>query len=170
MLKTNKRTHTICLYVQNKPGVLIRISLVFARRGYNIDSLIASPTQNPRFSFITIVAGGDETGIHNILKQLYKLVDVLTVNDITDKNVIQRELVLFKIKMTEQTQREVLQIAQSLHCTVLDVNKTSVILEASGEEKRIERLKKTFRLFPVVEFMRTGKVVMNYEENEKNEE
>ena len=102
--------HSISLYVSNKPGVLIRIALVFSRRGYNIDSLVVSETEDPRFSRMNIVAQGDRTTLEQILKQLNKLVDVIHARDYSYEEVIQKELALFKIDCLPERRTEAFQV------------------------------------------------------------
>jgi acetolactate synthase-1/3 small subunit len=104
----NNDKHTISLYVANKPGVLIRIALVFARRGYNIDSLVVSEGHDPSFSHMTISATGDRKTLDQILKQLNKLVDVVHAKDHTEDTVIEREMALVKIKCPAEKRAEVL--------------------------------------------------------------
>jgi acetolactate synthase-1/3 small subunit len=100
--ETGYRKHTISLLVANRPGVLIRISLVLARRGYNIDSLVVSPASDPSFSMMNIVASGDEKTLDQILKQLNKLIDVVHASDRTGENIIQRELALIKLSCADE--------------------------------------------------------------------
>ena len=99
----NKKQHNISLYVNNKPGVLIRIALVFARRGYNIDSLVVSGSNDPDFSRMTITATGDPDTLNLMLKQLNRLVDVVYAQDLTDLPVLKKELALFKVRNTDET-------------------------------------------------------------------
>ncbi|MFW6313889.1 MAG: acetolactate synthase small subunit, partial [Spirochaetota bacterium] len=113
--------HTISLYVANKPGVLIRIALVFARRGYNIDSLVVSAAPDPDFSTMNIVASGDRKTLDQILKQLNKLVDVVHATDRTNDDVIHREMALMKIHCEPELRGEVLQLAKALDCDTVDL-------------------------------------------------
>lgn len=152
--------HTISLYVANKPGVLIRISLVFARRGYNIDSLIVSPSSDPDFSVMNIVARGDQKVLDQILKQLNKLVDVVHASDRTGEDIIQREFALLKIHCEDEVRSELLQLAHALDCAIVDLGSRYVMLEVSGETERLDAIQGVFDRFGVMEMIRTGKVFM----------
>ena len=154
------KKHTISLFVANKPGVLIRVGLVFTRRGYNIDSLVVSAGSDPRFSRMNIVATGDQKVLDQILKQLNKLVDVVSAKDRTDDDIIQKELALFKISCMGQSRLEVLQIGNALNSTVLDVSENSVILEIEGNSERINSVYEVLHGFGIIELVRTGKVLM----------
>lgn len=155
------KRHTISLFVANKPGVLIRISLVFARRGYNIDSLVVSSGSDPRFSTMNIVARGDAKVLDQILKQLNKLVDVVSAKDRTDEDIIQKELALFKVGCTGAPRFEVLQLAGSMECEVVEVSENAVILETVGDSERIDSVYKVLEGYGVIELVRTGKVLMS---------
>lgn len=156
----NTRKHVISLLVANKPGVLIRISLVFARRGYNIDSLVVSESTDPNFSTMSIVATGDQVVLDQILKQLNKLVDVVSARDRTGEDIIQRELSLIKIRCGGQQRLEVLQLAHGLGCEAVDVGEESVILQSQGESERLDNVARVLGPYGLLEVMRTGKVLM----------
>lgn len=152
--------HTISLYVANKPGVLIRIALVFARRGYNIDSLVVSESNDPNFSTMNIVASGDKKVLDQILLQLNKLVDVVHASDRTGEDIIQREMILMKIQCGPERRPEVLQIAHALGCETLDVSENSITFQAVGETEQIENVRAVLAPYGVRELVRTGKVLM----------
>jgi acetolactate synthase-1/3 small subunit len=154
------RTHILSLLVNNKPGVLIRIALVFARRGYNIDSLVVSPAKDPNYAMMNIVAVGDEKVLDQILKQLNKLVDVLHASDRTGQDIVQRELALFKLKCSIQERSVVLQLAHALDCDVVDVGEGAIILQATGDSERIDGAYRVFESYGMEEMIRTGKVLM----------
>lgn len=154
------RKHTISLLVANRPGVLIRIALVFARRGYNLDSLVVSPASDPAFSMMNIVASGDEKTLDQILKQLNKLVDVVHASDRTGEDIIQRELCLIKISCTSTERSEVLQLAHALKCEVVDLDDTSVTMQVSGTSEHLDSVNRVFADYDVIELVRTGKVLM----------
>lgn len=154
------RKHTISLLVANRPGVLIRIALVFARRGYNLDSLVVSPASDPAFSMMNIVASGDEKTLDQILKQLNKLIDVVHASDRTGEDIIQRELCLIKIGCTASERTEVLQLAHALKCDVVDLDDTSVTMQASGTSEHLDSVNHVFSDYNVIELVRTGKVLM----------
>jgi acetolactate synthase-1/3 small subunit len=158
--QTDIRKHTISLLVANKPGVLIRISLVFARRGFNIDSLVVSESQDPDFSVMNIVASGDSKTLDQIIKQLTKLVDIVRVRDRTIDDTLQRELALFKLRTDAHSRVEILQIAQSLNCETIEIGLGSIILQAQGNSETIDGLTRVLRPFGIIEIVRTGKVLM----------
>ena len=160
MSQTTETRHTISLRVANKPGVLIRIALVFSRRGYNIESLVVSPSKDQRYSNMNIVAGGDEQGLDQILKQLNKLVDVLHATDRTGEDIIRHETALFKLQSDVQSRGELLQLAHALRCDIIEVGKQHIILEATGESKQLDNILTVLRSYPIVEMIRTGKILM----------
>ena len=152
--------HTISLYVANKPGVLIRIALVFARRGYNIDSLVVSPSHDPDFSTMNIVATGDRKTLDQILKQLNKLIDVVHATDRTNDDVIHRELALIKVHCEPDMRGEVLQLAKALDCDTVDLGERSVTIEATGNSEKLDAVGRVFERYGVLELIRTGKVLV----------
>ena len=156
----NIQSHTISLLVNNKPGVLIRISLVFARRGYNIDSLVVSETTDPEFSRMTITAMGDPNTLVNIINQLNKLVDVIHATDHTSDVVVERELAMFKVHCPTKTRTEVLQILDHFKARSVDISPDTVMLEVTGTSEKIDALRLMLEGYGIVEMMRTGKVIM----------
>ena len=160
MKPTEQSRHTLSLRVSHKPGVLIRVALVFSRRGYNIDSLVVSAAQDPRFALTTIVATGDEAGLEQVLKQLNKLVDVVHATDHTGEDLIQRELAMLKLECTPANRPEILQLANAVNCTVLEIGEETLILQVANDPARIDDIVRLFKLFGTVEAIRTGKVLM----------
>lgn len=154
------KKHTLSLYVANKPGVLIRIAHVFARRAYNVDSLVVSPSADPDFSRMNIVASGDEKVLDQILKQLNKLVDVVHASDRTNDDVIHRELALIKIHCEPDMRGEVLQLAKALDCDTVDLGESSVTIEATGRTDKLDSVSRVFARYGVLEMIRTGKVLI----------
>ncbi len=154
------RKHIISLYVSNKPGVLIRVALVFARRGYNIDSLVVSEGHDPDFSHMTITARGEEKGLGQILSQLNKLVDVVHATDHTGDDILRRELALIKVRCTAQNRAEILQIAQMFQCEALHLTDGALTLQAAGEPERIDALHRLLGGFGILEMVRTGHVLI----------
>lgn len=152
--------HTLSLYVANKPGVLIRIALVFARRGYNIDSLVVSPAPDPRFSTMNIVASGDAKVLDQILKQLNKLVDVVHASDRTGEDVIHRELALLKVHCEPDSRGEILQLAKALDCATVDLSDRSVTIEVTGKTDKLDAVERVFERYGVSEMIRTGKILI----------
>jgi acetolactate synthase-1/3 small subunit len=154
------KKHTISLYVSNKPGVLIRIALVFARRGYNIDSLVVSESNDPAFSTMNIVATGEERGLDQILKQLNKLVDVVHATDRTGEDIIQRELALIKVHCDPDVRSEVLQLAHALDCRPVDLDRHHVTFEIAGSSDELDGVNTVLEPYGVLEMIRTGKILM----------
>ena len=157
---TTEKKHIISLLVSNKPGVLIRIALVFARRGYNIDSLVVSPSPDPAFSIMNIGATGDSHTLDRILKQLNKLVDVCSARDRTDEDIIERELAIIKLRCNAKVRTDILQIAQAFSCEVVDLRDTSVIFQVSGTTEKLDAVNKIFEPYGIMEWVRTGKLLM----------
>lgn len=157
----SEEKHTISLLVANKPGVLIRISLVFARRAYNIDSLVVSPSYDQQYSSMTIVATGDKKVLDQILKQLNKLVDVIHATDRTGDDAIHREMALLKIHCDAAQRAEILQLAAALHCEAVDVNESTIILEMTGTSQNLDNINQVMEPFGMLEMVRTGKVLMS---------
>jgi acetolactate synthase-1/3 small subunit len=152
--------HSLSLYVANKPGVLNRITQVFSRRGYNIDSLVVSETQNPDFSQMNIVASGEARTLEQIIKQLNKLVDVIHAKDYSNSDVIQKELALIKINCGPERRTEALQIAEAFKAKTQDLSAETLILEVTGSTEKLDALKTMLEPFGIREMVRTGKVIM----------
>ncbi len=155
-----QKKHVISLKVSNKPGVLIRIALVFSRRGYNIDSLVVSESQDPRFSMMSITASGDPDTLHLILAQLNKLVDVVHAQDYTDSDILQKELGLIKISCSAEQRNQALQIAQVFKAKTIDVGQESLIFEISGQSEKLDAFQKVLVPFGILEVVRSGKLLM----------
>jgi acetolactate synthase-1/3 small subunit len=156
----NHDKHTISLYVSNKPGVLIRIALVFARRGYNLDSLVVSEGHDPAFSHMTISATGDRKTLDQILKQLNKLVDVVHAKDHTEDPVIEREMALMKVRCPADKRAEILQMAHVFQCETIDLTHETVTFQVTGETAKLDNVHTMFDPFGVMEMVRTGKVLI----------
>lgn len=160
--------HTISLLVRNKPGVLVRVSLVFSRRGYNMESLVVSPAltvagtdaQPGEFSRMTITCSGDPDTLEQIIKQLEKLIDVVHAIDHTGQAVIESELALVKIKVGLKERTEVLQIAENFKAKVVDFGVESVILRCSGETEKLDVFVGLLKPFGIIELVRSGKILM----------
>jgi len=160
LLISRDDTHTLSVYVSNKPGVLARIAQVFARRGYNIDSLVVSPSVEGKFSRMTITAIGNPEGLDQIIAQVNKLVDVIHCVDHTGENAVERELALIKIGLNAGERAEALQVAEHFKCKTVDLTETSVILMATGDTDKVDALVKMMGNYRIIELVRTGKVVM----------
>ena len=152
--------HTISVYVANRPGVLARIAQVFARRGFNIDSLVVSPSSDGRYSRMTIAAQGSEEGLEQIILQLSKLVDVMRcVDHAMDTSVI-REMALIKLRVDPLQRTEALQICEHFAGKTVDMTETSMIIMMNGNSEKLDACINMLRKFDLVELVRTGKVVM----------
>ncbi|MCF0225650.1 MAG: acetolactate synthase small subunit [Fibrobacter sp.] len=152
--------HSISLLVANRPGVLVRIALVFSRRGYNIDSLVVSPTLDPSFSRMNIIARGNPDILMQIIKQLEKLVDVVHAKDHTGTNAVEKELALIKVRCAAEQRTEILQLCDHFHANTVDMTETSVIVQITGNSMKVDTLRSLLQKFEIVEYIRTGKVIM----------
>jgi acetolactate synthase-1/3 small subunit len=144
--------------VQDKPGVLNRVSSMFRRRGFNISSLAVGHSETQGFSRMTFVVDGDDATVDQVTKQLYKLIDVVKVSDISNEDVVIRELALIKVRTTASTRPEVLQLVEIFRSNVVDVSPDSVIIEVTGDEDKVDSLLRILKPFGVREVMRTGRV------------
>ena len=152
--------HCLSLLVANRPGVLVRIALVFSRRGYNLDSLVVSPTLNPDFSRMNIVAHGNPEILVQIIKQLEKLVDVIQAKDHTGSKTVEKELALIKVKCRAEQRTEILQYCEHFKATTVDMTESSMIIQITGNTDKIDAMKHLLDKFEVLEYIRTGKVIM----------
>ena len=153
--------HTISVLVRNQPGVLVRVSLVFARRGYNIESLVVSPeVTNGDFSRMTITCSGDAGTLEQISKQLTKLVDVVHAIDHTGQPVVEAEIALLKLRVELGARTEILQIAEHYKAKVVDYGTDSLILQVHGDSEKLDSLLGLLRPFGVVELVRSSKILM----------
>ncbi len=153
------RKHILSILVQDEPGVLTRISGLFARRGFNIKTLSVGPTDDPGVSRITLTLDGALHPIDQVTKQLHKLVNVLKIRDLDPADTVARELALFKVNIADGAQRaEVMQIAEIFRGKVVDVTKRSIILEVTGTTDKIEAFEQMIRPFGLIEMMRTGEI------------
>lgn len=152
--------HSLSLLVANRPGVLVRIALVFSRRGYNIDSLVVSPTLDPNFSRMNIVAHGNPEILMQIIKQLEKLVDVVQAKDHTNMNVVEKELALIKVRCAPEQRTEILQLCDHFKAVTVDMTENSLIIQITGNTDKIDAMKSLCTKFEIVEYIRTGKVIM----------
>ncbi|AGA69106.1 acetolactate synthase, small subunit [Desulfitobacterium dichloroeliminans LMG P-21439] len=152
--------HTLAVLVENNPGVLTRVAGLFARRAYNINSLSVCQTENPGISRMTIVVDGDETVIEQVSKQLHKLVVVHKVVDLTKETVVDRELALVRIKVKADTRLEILQIVDVFRGRVVDMGRSNLTVELTGDEEKIDAFVRTIRPFGLMELVRTGKIAI----------
>lgn len=152
--------HTLAVLVENQPGVLSHVAGLFARRGYNIESLAVGETEDPSVSRITLVVEGDEKVIEQVSKQLNKQVEVIKVNDITNEEIVVRQLLLLKVAADLNTRQEIMQIVEIFRCRIVDIGKRSLIVEATGDEEKIQAIITSLRPFGIQELVRTGNVAM----------
>lgn len=152
--------HTLIALVEDKPGVLNRMASLFRRRGFNIESIAVGHSEVLRLSRMTIVVNGSTATVEQVRKQLDKDIDVVKVSDITDDNMIARELALIKVKTTSATRSEIMQIVDIFRANIVDVASDSVIIEITGDEEKINSLFNLLRNFGVKEIARTGCIAM----------
>lgn len=157
-MATNK--HTLSVLVQNRPGVLARISGLFARRGYNIDSLAVGETEDPAVSRMTIAVTVDAKPLEQMVKQLYKLIHVLRIAELPATASVERELALIKVGADPGRRAEVLEIAEMFRARVVDVDRNAIIVEATGDPAKVDALEELLRPYGIVEIARTGRVAL----------
>jgi len=158
--RTGVPMHTISLFVHNKPGVLVRVALVFARRGYNIESLVVSSSAEGGFSRMTITCTGDPATLEQIIRQLQKLVDVVTAIDHTGDAAYQTEIALVKVACALDDRTQILQVAEHYHAKVVDYGQESLMLRIFGSSEKLDAFVELLRPFGVRELIRSGKILM----------
>jgi acetolactate synthase-1/3 small subunit len=154
------RRHTLVAIVLDKPGVLNRVASLMRARNFNIDSLAVSHTDQPDISRMTITLHGDDVAVEQAIKQLYRLIDVLKVQDVTADPTVEHELALVKVRATDSIRAEILKIVELARGRVVDVSAESVIAEVSGTESEVDQFVALVRPFGIKELVRTGTVVM----------
>ena len=152
--------HTISVLVENKFGVLARIATLFAARGFNIDSLAVGETEDPQISRMTIIVQGDDRTLEQVEKQLNKLIDVIKVYDYKVTPHIETDIALIKVNADESTRPQIMQTAESFKASVVDISDDSVIIEVTGEEKKILDAINMLKPFGIKEMCRTGIIAM----------
>lgn len=150
--------HTLSVLVEDESGVLSRIAGLFARRGFNIESLAVGPAESSGISRITMVVCGDDRTIEQLTKQLYKLVNILKVQDVTDTPCVERELMLLKIYASKEHRHDVLDIAQIFRARVVDISSTYLIIEVTGDPGKIVAIQQLLSSYGILEVARTGKI------------
>jgi acetolactate synthase I/III small subunit len=155
------RKHTLSILVENKPGVLTRIAGLFARRGFNIDTLAVGPTEDERVSRITLTLDGALHPIDQVTKQLHKLVNVLKIRDLEPEETLSRELALFKISADGATRTEVMQICEIFRAKIVDVTRRSVVAEITGTCDKVDAFEQLVRPFGLIEMARTGEIAIS---------
>jgi acetolactate synthase-1/3 small subunit len=152
--------HTISILVENKFGVLARVSGLFSGRGFNIDSLNVAPTHDATLSRITAVLKGDDAALDQVTKQLRKLINVVEVVDFKEGQAVQRELLLAKVKADTKTRSEIMQICDIFRAKIVNVAHDSVIVELTGDEGKTSAFLKLIEAFGIIELARTGALAL----------
>ena len=155
------RKHILSILVENKPGVLTRITSLFARRGFNIDTLSVGPTDDEHVSRITITLDGANHPIDQVTKQLHKLVNVLKIRDLEPSEAVSREMAVFKVSADGAQRGEVMQLCDIFRGKVIDVTKRSLVVEVTGTVDKIEAFERNVRPFGLIEMMRTGEIAIS---------
>ncbi|MFA5103644.1 MAG: acetolactate synthase small subunit [Candidatus Margulisiibacteriota bacterium] len=159
--------HTIAVIVENRPGVLSRVSGLFSRRGYNIHSLAVGTTEDENLSRMTIVVEGDDDTLEQITKQLYKLIDVVRVYELSNINAVDRELVLIKVAAKESDRPEIQQIVDIFRAKIIDLGEKALVIEATGDSTKIDALENMLKKYGIKEMVRTGKISLARSEETK---
>ncbi len=152
--------HTLIALVEDKPGVLTKVASMFRRRGFNIVSLAVGNSEQPGLSRMTFVVAVDDHTVGQVVKQLDKLIDVIEVSDISGESIVTRELALIKVKTTQMTRGEIIQIVNLFRANIIDVGHESMVIEITGEEDKINALHNLLAAFGIIEMLRTGLVAM----------
>ena len=155
------RKHVLSILVENKPGVLTRIAGLFARRGFNIDTLVVGPTDDDSLSRITLTVDGAMHPIDQVTKQLHKLVNVLKIRDLEPDEAVAREMALFKISADAGARGEIMQVVEIFRAKIIDVQRRTVISEVTGTHDKVEAFERMVRPFGMVEMARTGEIALS---------
>ena len=150
--------YLLSVLVENRPGVLSRVTGLISRRGFNIESLTVAPTES--LSRMTIIVEADEVGYEQITKQLHKLVSVYKISDLTYEDAVERELVLFKVQSTPERRHEIIEIANVFRAKVVDVGKNTLTIEATGAASKLDAMEDLLRAYGIKQLTRTGKIAM----------
>jgi acetolactate synthase-1/3 small subunit len=154
------RKHILSILVENKPGVLTRIAGLFARRGFNIDTLAVGPTDDPTLSRITLTLDGAMHPIDQVTKQLHKLVNVIKIRDMEPETTVSREMALFKVSAAVENRAEILQFAEIYEAKVVDVSRRSLTIEVTGTQDKVDSFERMIRPHGLIEMARTGEVAI----------
>ena len=160
-LTSGSSNRIVTALVEDKPGVLARISGMFRRRGFNIASLVVGQCELPNKSRMTFVVEGNDRTVEQVTKHLYKLIEVIKVNDISEQNIVERELALIRVKTNPQTRSEIMQIVDIFRAHIVDVANDVTIVEVTGNEHKVNSLQKLLEPFGILEVMRTGTIATN---------
>lgn len=153
--------HTLAVLVENRPGVLTRISGLISRRAFNIESIAAGYTEEPDMTRITIVVNGDSRVIDQVVNQLSKLVDVIKIVDLTSVDSLERELVLIKVRATPEKRSDIVDIVDIFRARIVDVNRETMVIELTGSQDKIDALCEVLKDHGIIEIVRTGKIMIS---------
>jgi acetolactate synthase-1/3 small subunit len=153
--------HTLSVLVENKPGVLTRVAGLFARRGFNIDSLVVAETENHAVSRMTITVDEQDQPVEQVTKQLHKLINVLKITDLDPAGSVERELLLIKVKADASNRSAIMQIVEIFRAKIMDVSPEVLIIEMTGARDKVGAFMELMAPFGVVELMRTGRMAMS---------
>jgi acetolactate synthase-1/3 small subunit len=152
--------HTISVFVENLPGVLMRVAGLFSRRGYNIESLAVGPTEHAEFSRMTIVVSLDSKPVEQVVKQLHKLIPVVRVRELGEEVRVERELMLLKVKVPAGGRGEIRELAEIFRARIIDVSQESLVVEATGTPDKLDALEENLRPYGILELCRTGRIAL----------
>jgi acetolactate synthase-1/3 small subunit len=158
-IRTGRR-HILSILVENKPGVLARVAGLFARRGFNIQTLAVGPTDDPTMSRITLTVDGAAHPIDQVTKQLHKLIHVVKIRDLEPEETVARELALFKIAVDAESRAQIMQYTEIFRGKIVDVDKRSITVEVTGTDEKIEAFEGMVRPFGLIEMVRTGEIAV----------
>jgi acetolactate synthase-1/3 small subunit len=153
--------HTLSVLVENKPGVLTRVAGLFARRGFNIDSLVVAETGDPHLSRMTITVDEQDQPIEQVTKQLHKLINVIKITDLEPSASVERELLLIKVKAGSQTRADIMQMVEIFGARIADVTSEVLMIEMTGSREKVGAFIDLLAPFGIVELMRTGRLAMS---------
>lgn len=157
---TTDDIYNISIFTANKPGVLSRIAMIFARRTFNINSIVASPGFDGKFTSITLTAQGHHQGLEQIIKQLQKLIDIIHVSEHTLENTVTTEVALIKTKLELPSRSYLLQLVRHFKAETVDITENSVIIKVTGVTEKVDAMIKMLTSFGILEIVRSGKVIM----------
>ena len=158
---STQQRHILSVLVENKPGVLSRVTGLVSRRGFNIESLSVGPTEDQTLSRLTIIMIADDVAYEQITKQLHTLISVHKITDLTQEQAIERELVLFKVHANPERRSEIIEIANVFRANIVDVGKSSLTIEVTGTESKISGIEDLLRAHGIKEIIRTGIIAMS---------
>ena len=161
MTTTPVQSHTLSVLVENSPGVLARVASLFSRRAYNIDSLAVGPTEDPNYSRMTIVINVEAHGLAQVIQQLDKLINVISITELDPVASVQRELLLVKVSTDSATRSQVLETVQLFRAKVVDVAQDAVTIEATGNSEKIQALLRVLEPYGIKELVQSGLVAMS---------